>query len=320
MARPKLKIIEQRPSALALLVADYLAHQRSRGLSAHTAALTAAVIEQGFMPWCQKERITTPEQLTQHVLDRWSAYLLESHRTPAGKPLARESVRTYVRTLGSFIRWCQADDAIGSKVKAHQPVAEHKLLETLTREEIQKMEDAASTDRDKLIVRVLADTGIRLGELLGLRRGDLVEQGRERYIKVRGKGARERLVPLKPELFVRLRKYADRVRTAGTGARIFVTARRSPKTGEYEPLAPRSVQNTIKWVAETAGIERAVHPHLFRHSYATWALRKGMNPLQLQRILGHADLSMISTVYSHLTATDAFTAMMDLLRSEERGS
>ncbi len=43
-----------------------------------------------------------------------------------------------------------------------------------------------------------------------------------------------------------------------------------------------------------------------------------MNPLQLQRILGHADLSMISTVYSHLTATDAFTAMMDLLRSEDR--
>jgi hypothetical protein len=55
MARLKLEFVEQRPSALALLVADYLAHQGSRGLSAHTAALTAAVLEQVLMPWCQKE-------------------------------------------------------------------------------------------------------------------------------------------------------------------------------------------------------------------------------------------------------------------------
>src|SRR5712692_5106767 len=268
MASPKLRIVEHRPSGLERLVADYLAHQRSRGLSAHTAALTANVIEHTFLPWCKKERVTAPEQLTQPVLDRWGTYLLTDHRTPAGKPLARESVRTYLRTLGSFVRWAQENnDTIGAKVKAHQPVAEHKLMETLTRAEIQDMEDAAGVDRDKLMIRLLADTGIRLGELLGLRRADLVEQGRERYIKVRGKGARERLVPLKPELFIRLRKYADRGRAAGTGERIFVTTRKSPKTGELEPLAPRSVQNMIKWTAKAAEIERAVHPHLFRHSY-----------------------------------------------------
>jgi integrase/recombinase XerD len=318
MPSPKLKIIEARASALDRLVADYLAHQRGRGLSAHSIALTAAVIEQGFMPWCVKEHVSSPEQLTQQVLDRWGAYLLEDHRTPTGKPLARESVRTYLRTLGSFVRWAQADDAIGAKVKARQPLAEHRLMETLSREEIQRLEDVAGAERDKLMIRLLADSGIRLGELLGLRAGDLVEQGRERYIKVRGKGARERLVPLQPGLFMRLRKYAERGRPTDTRAeRIFVTTRRSPATGEYEPLAPRSVQNMIKWHAQAAGIERAVHPHLFRHSYATWALRKGMNPLQLQRILGHADLSMISGVYSHLTATDAYAAMLDLMRADD---
>src|SRR5437763_9160783 len=87
VASPKLKIVEHRPSALERLVADYLAHQRSRGLSAHTAALTANVIQHTFLPWCQKERVTTPEQLTQPVLDRWATYLLTEHRTPAGKPL-----------------------------------------------------------------------------------------------------------------------------------------------------------------------------------------------------------------------------------------
>ncbi len=318
MAKP-LKIAQPKPSsALEALVRDYLANQRSRGLSPRTAALTANVLEQQFLPWTVKDGITAPDQLTQRVLDRWSSYLLEDHRTPTGGPLARESVRTYLRTLGSFLRWAQAEDAVGAKVRTRQPVREHRLLETLTREEITRMEDAADSQRDKLIIRLLAETGIRLGELLGLRSSDLTEQGRERYIKVKGKGSRERLVPLAPALFQRLRAYALRGRPASTrGERIFVTNRRSPKTGEYEPLAPRSVQNMIHFCAQSAGIERSVHPHLFRHSYATWALRKGMNPLQLQRILGHRDLSMISTVYAHLTPADSYTAMMELLRAED---
>jgi len=143
------------------------------------------------------------------------------------------------------------------------------------------------------------------------------EQGRERYIKVRGKGSRDRLVPLQPALFVRLRNHATRGRRTATSERIFVTNRKSPKTASYEPLAARSVQNMLHFNAKAAGIERKVHPHLFRHSYATWALRKGMNPMQLQKILGHADLTMISTVYSHLTPSDSYEAMINLLRTDE---
>jgi integrase len=119
-------------------------------------------------------------------------------------------------------------------------------------------------------------------------------------------------------LFQRLRKFAERGRRGTVAERIFVTNRKSPKTGDYEPLAPRSVQNMIHFTAQATGIERSVHPHLFRHSYATWALRRGMNPLQLQRILGHADLSMISGVYSHLTPSDSYAAMIALLRTEDK--
>ncbi len=72
----------------------------------------------------------------------------------------------------------------------------------------------------------------------------------------------------------------------------------------------------VRYLAEEAGVAKRVHPHLFRHSYATWALRKGMNPLQLQRILGHTDLTMISTVYSHLNAADSYEAMLEVLRAD----
>ena len=88
------------------------------------------------------------------------------------------------------------------------------------------------------------------------------------------------------------------------------------KTGDYKPLAARSVQNMLAFNAEAAGLGRRVHPHLFRHSYATWALRKGMNPLQLQRILGHADLTMIANVYSHLNASDSYAAMLAVLQDD----
>ena len=100
-----------------------------------------------------------------------------------------------------------------------------RVLTVLERDEIRAMEDAAGSERDKLIVRVLADTGLRLSELLGLTAGDLIEQGRDRYVKVMGKGSRERLVPLQPALYVRLRRFAaNGARQETSSDRIFTTA------------------------------------------------------------------------------------------------
>lgn len=95
MAGPTLTITaNQRTSALKRLVADFLAHQRACGQSPRTLALTANVLEAQWLPLCSNELMTAPEQFTQQVFDRWSAYPLAIHLTPVGNPLARESVRT----------------------------------------------------------------------------------------------------------------------------------------------------------------------------------------------------------------------------------
>lgn len=306
----RLEVVRGAPNALEQLVEDYLAHLRARGLSPRTSQQAVDVLERQWLAWCRQESIDAPAQLDQRLVERYAATLLDD-----GRQLSRASVRTYLRVLAAFVRWAQAEEAVGERVKVELPRREDRLVETLERDEIEKLEDHGVSERDRLVIRVLADTGIRLGELLGLRHEDLVEQGRERYLRVRGKGARERLVPVAPALFLRLQRYAQRGgRTTG---RIFLTSRRSARTGEYEPVQPRSIQNALAFAAQAAGITKRVHPHLLRHSYATWALRRGMNPLQLQRILGHADLTMISTTYSHLTASDSYQAMIDLLRSEE---
>ncbi len=287
------------------LVTDYLAHQRGKGLSPKTVELTGFALDT-FIKWSHtgRNQIAEASQLDQKALDRYNVFLLESHRTPIGRSLSRASVRTYVRTLQTFIAWCQSENELSAKVKAHQPKAEKKLKEVLSRDEIDKIENAAELERDKLMVRLMADTGIRLGEMLSLRPSDLKEVGRERYVQVRGKTG-ERLVPVMPMLYTRLKRYA------GRGDRIFMTVRKSPLTAQFEPLRPRSVENTLNYAATRAGIERRIYPHLFRHSFVTFWLRQHKNPVSLQHILGWSSLAMLKD-YEHLMVSDDYQAMLDL--------
>lgn len=211
------------------------------------------------------------------------------------------------------------DGAMVSQAKPQMPKLPHRQLTVLTREQIRAMEDATPAERDRLIIRLLADTGLRLSELLGLTTSDLIEQGRDRFIKVHGKGARDRMVPLQPALFVRLRRYIDRQRPEEARSdRVFLALRHSRVTGEYEPLGPRAVQELTLVAARSVGItDRPVNPHAFRHAFATNCLRRGMNPIQLQNILGHSTLEMIVGVYSHLAPNDAADALMRVLRSDD---
>lgn len=72
----------------------------------------------------------------------------------------------------------------------------------------------------------------------------------------------------------------------------------------------------MREAAAKAGIDKRVYPHLLRHSAATHMLRRGMNPLLVAQILGHADLSMINAVYSHLSMEDAHAALLRVMSQE----
>ena len=187
-------------------------------------------------------------------------------------------------------------------------------------------------ERDKLIVRVLADTGLRLGELLALRPDDVRVEGGKHMLKipgreragggrgawVGGKGDKERLVPISPSLARRLRRFADRSRPEATSDRLFLTLRRGRASGQLDGLTESAVEQMIRNLAETAGIKKRVYPHLLRHSFATEYLRRGGNPILLQQILGHGSLTMITQTYQHLTVVDAHDELMRLLAGDSR--
>jgi integrase/recombinase XerD len=267
-----------------------------------------------FLPFCEAEGVTEPAQINGRLLDRLSAQLLDK-KTRYGRAMSKHSVHAYTRAINHFLSWANQE---GEPVtaKAQLPRLPKHLVDVLSREEVQAMEDAAQTERDRLIIRTLADTGLRVGELVALRPSDLQVQGRNQYLKIQGKGSRERLVPLPPALYRRLRRYADRSRPADTHSdRLFLALRRSP-LGTFDPLTTSGVSQLLRVLAVAAGIRKRVHPHLLRHSFATWALTRGMNPLTLAQILGHSSLVMIQNVYSHLTPADSYDALLKVLAED----
>lgn len=318
---PTLEVVtEPQPlTPLAQLVEDYLATVRARGLSPKTIEDYQRILRRVLLPFCAEQRppVEEPAHLTRRVLDRLAGHLLEQGG-PRGK-LTRFSAKSYLGTINHFLSWARSEGELAADVRAQMPRTPQRVLDILSRSEITQLERSLPTERDRLIIRTMADTGVRLSELTGLRVEDLVEHGRNRFLKVRGKGrgghGQERLVPVSPDFYRRLRLYVRHARPEGSRSHIFLTARK--KGSDFAPLQPRAVQDMVRWAAERAGFSKRVHPHLLRHSFATWCLQRGMNPVVLQRILGHSDLTMITRTYGHLTADDAADAMIAVLRAED---
>ena len=141
------------------------------------------------------------------------------------------------------------------------------------------------TERDRVIIRIFGDCGLRREELTQLRPEDVVRSGRQAYLRVLGKLDRVRDVPLPPPLLRRLERLIESRPLDRSADRIFISFRRGPG-GEYEPLTSNGVYQVIKDAVARAGIKKRVHPHLLRHSWMTQMLRHGMSPIQLSIIAG----------------------------------
>jgi site-specific recombinase XerD len=302
-------------SSLEVLTQDYLASCRARGLAPSTIrTVYSYALDSVLLPWCATHKIESLEQLDQRALDRFTSDLLEIPGK-RGQLLSRHTVHQYVRVIRQFLKWCrkEGEDVHGNPQLPRLP---QPIIDVLTREEIDQLETAVPTERDKLIIRLLADTGIRVGELCGLEGDDIITaQDRRSFLKIRGKGSKERLVPLTPPLIRRIDRYRRARPDDARSQRVFLAARKD-RYGEYAPLTRSGVLQLLRHAADRAGITRRVNPHLFRHSFATEALRRGMNPVQLAQLLGHSGLRMIEQVYAHLNAADGYEAVMRMLTAE----
>jgi len=138
-------------------------------------------------------------------------------------------------------------------------------------------------------------------------------RGRDRTLEQRVRLADVGPVRGRP-VWRRLQRYLERGRPREAQSdRIFLSLRRDRRTGDYEPLTKSGAEQLVRTLGEQAGIQKRVFPHMLRHSYATWALNRGMNPILLAQVLGHSSLVMIQRNYAHSTPADAHELMAKLL-------
>ena len=119
-------------------MADYLAHCRAKGLAPNTVSGAYAFpLNQVFLPWCVKQGITEPEQLTSRALDRLASDLLE--KGGARAPLSKATVHSYLRPINTMLAWAREEGEVGT-VKAQLPRLPKTLIDVLSRDETDRFD------------------------------------------------------------------------------------------------------------------------------------------------------------------------------------
>jgi integrase/recombinase XerD len=160
------------------------------------------------------------------------------------------------------------------------PRRERKLPLILSRDEVKALLEAPSDLRDRAMLAILYGSGLRVSEVAHLKVAD-IDSGRNVLWVRFGKGRKDRQALLPPKLRELLRCYWRSQRPAEW---LFPGARRG------QPISVKTIFTACRKAARTAGIGKSVHPHLFRHAFATHLLEAGVNLRTIQILLGHANL------------------------------
>ena len=214
---------------------------------------------------------------------------------------ARSQARI-ISSLRSFYGFLKLDGYIESDPTEllRSPKIGVRLPDVLTLEEIDDIINAIDLatpegQRNRAIIEVLYSCGLRVSELCSLRMSDLYLK--EQFIRVTGKGDKQRLVPISSRAIAELEAYfEDRNRIAikrGYEDYVFISERLK------KPLSRITVFYHIKELVERLGIKKSVSPHTFRHSFATHLLEGGANLRVIQVMLGHESIST-TEIYTHI--------------------
>ena len=208
-----------------------------------------------------------------------------------------------VACLRSFYRHLRREETIGHDPTAdlHGPRKPQRLPRVLSREEVRRLLEAPRgssplATRDRALLEVMYACGLRASEAVGLELGDLdLEEG---LLRTRGKGDKERIVPVGRQALAAISVYLRSGRpelVAGTAqSRLLVNHRGSE-------LTRQGLYKIVQGHARRAGLEDKMSPHTLRHTFATHLLAGGCDLRSLQEMLGHADLAT-TQVYTHLSA------------------
>ena len=279
-------------------IEDYLTYLRvERGLSPATIrAYRADLADFGAGEGVDRAWADGPEAARRHLAAR------ARRGRPTDPGLAPTSLRRRAASIRGFYRFAYGDGLIERDVAAHLdlPRQPRLLPETLTVAEVDALLEAAPDLRSRALLELLYAAGLRVSEALGLDCEDLSTDGG--FVRVIGKGDKERLVPVGDIALDWLVRWIDEGRPALLALSHVGPARGGPlflgdRGGR---LARQQAFAVVKAAARSAGLPDAISPHTLRHSFATHLLEGGADLRIVQELLGHASIST-TQLYTHVT-------------------
>ena len=285
---------ESRPGPLDEVLDSYLAHLRvERGLLPATLESYARDLQEYFA-WLRKEGLETLAQVTE-------AGVLQHLASLQKRGLSRSSQARHLAAVRGLHKFASAEglapldpaERVGA-TRGFRPLPSFLGVGEVDRLLEQPDAKSAAGARDKAMLELLYASGLRVSELVSL--PTLSLDLRTGVVRIRGKGGKERIVPVGERARDALENYLAGPRAALLGARqsrdLFVTPRggRMTRQGFWKLLARH---------ARAAGISQRVYPHTLRHSFATHLLERGADLRAVQAMLGHADIAT-TQIYTHV--------------------
>ncbi|MGO2520592.1 MAG: site-specific tyrosine recombinase XerD [Microbacterium sp.] len=275
----------------------YLRHITiERGLSEHTVGAYRRDLDV-YVEWLREAGIDDTAAVTGSIIGRFFADRSSMVPAPAATSIAR--LQSSVRGLHRFLvrEGVELEDPSG---RLRPPKAPQRLPKALTIDQVERLLAAPSAEepigiRDRALLELLYATGARVSEAIGLDVDDLAHGD---VLRLRGKGSKERIVPIGSFAKDAVAAYLTRVRPAlaakgRASARLFLGARGAP-------LSRQSAWLVIRAAAEAAHITSEVSPHTLRHSFATHLLQGGADVRVVQELLGHASVAT-TQIYTHVS-------------------
>jgi len=290
-------------------VQEFLQHLASdAGLSNYTCRNYAQALE-GFRAWYRAEHGRNP-QWNRLARDDFRSHL----RFLGRESLARRTIQLRFSALRSFFKYLARQGLVFPSPLRHlaMPKPEHRLPRFLTAEQmkslllapLKELEEMQQRDqpaaeatpflRDAALLETIYSCGLRISEVCSLRAQDI--HWDHQVIRVRGKGKKERLVPIGTPALASIQRYWKELPGfAGGSSPVFLADHR-----HEQPVSPRYVQRRFKTYLNRAGLDPSLTPHKLRHSYATHLLDAGADLRSVQELLGHAHL-VTTQVYTHVS-------------------
>jgi integrase/recombinase XerD len=248
----------------------------------------------------EKKKVTDAKSISEGVIENYIFYL-RNLKNKKDDYYSVKSINRYISSIKSFFKFLASEKIIDKNPSEiiETPKISRNLPQVLTINEIDsilKMTDNSDVLelRDRAIMETMYASGLRVSEVVNLIVPNIFFD--EGILRIFGKGSKERIVPIGSSALQYINKYLEKsrpyLRKSYSEDTVFLNHR-------GRKLTRMTIWNIISKYAKKAGIQKQIHPHTFRHSFATHLLEGGADIRIIQEMLGHSDIST-TQIYTHI--------------------